>query len=88
MSSDPSIKKQLAQQKDTKTHYDMGEQAAWRGLSVDAMPQFKKASRASAWLKGHADGSVKKQQQAAGKPCKAGLKRMAELMAEAFKDTV
>jgi hypothetical protein len=65
-------------------HYQMGEQAAWQGHSVDAMPHFKRATRAAAWLKGHADGSIKRQQHADGAISRTGFKRMADLVTEIF----
>jgi hypothetical protein len=38
-------------------HYQWGWQAAWARQSIDAMPNFKLAWKASAWLRGHASAS-------------------------------
>jgi hypothetical protein len=51
-----AAKQDAAKAKDFNSHYEMGEMAAWRGESVDAMPKFKKQERVAAWLKGHAAG--------------------------------
>lgn len=66
-------------------YYTEGYNAAWRGLTTDDMPKFKRQDRAALWLKGHADGlrsyTQHKELLQVNKP---GLKTICDVMRDAL----
>lgn len=81
--SNPKAKERAG--KSYTLHYEMGEQAAYRGDTADAMPPFRNANRVAAWLKGHSDATLEKQQRDEAQHVdKVGIKRLKAIITQAI----
>lgn len=77
-------KAEIKAEEELRAIYELGQQTAHRGLSIDDMPHYRKQNKAAAWLKGFADAEQELKAKALQRNAidKEGIAKLKQLVKE------